>query len=105
MFRYCGVIAQVILARGLGRLDRGGDLLHQRAEFGQALSLEVPKNELQVSFGRSSNQLIDVDEAFAVTGRFRGSRDVGQRVDDLGREMQRVDHRVLGPARMGRHPP
>ena len=68
----------------------------------QTVLLEVAQDEVQLGRGRGAAHLVEMDEALAAVGGLGRQRDLRQRVDDLGREVQRVDQLVLGPAGMDR---
>ena len=102
MLRYCGVIVQRDLRARLGRLDRGADLLQQLAVGAQPVQLEVAQDEMQLGRRRGAAHLVEVDEALAAVGGLGRQRDLRQGVDDLGRQVQRVDQLVLGLAGVDR---
>ena len=102
MFRYCGVMVHVMRARGSVACTRSADLLDQLAVRAQAVELEVAQDEVEIGRGGGAAHLVDVDEPLAAGRRFRRQRDVRQRVDDLGGQVQGVDQLVLRLTRMDR---
>ena len=97
-------MVHVIRARGSVAWSGGADLFDQLAARAQAVELEVAQDEVEIGRGGGAAHLVDVDEPLATGGRFRRQRDVRQRVDDLGRQVQGVDQLVLRLAWMDRDP-
>ncbi len=100
MLRYWGVTSQVISRTRFGGLNRGADLLDQRSLRLQSVQLKIAQDEMKLGFGCRAAHLVEMDEALATFGRLRREGDLGQRVDDLGGQVQRVDQLVLGLAGM-----
>ena len=104
MLRYCGVIVQVMLRARLGRLDGGADLLQQLAVSLQPIALEVAQDEVQLRLGRVAAHLIDMNETPGGRSVVSGvSVTCGSVIDDLRRQVQRVDQHVLRLTRVDRH--
>ena len=104
MLRYCWRDGAGDLRARLGRLHGGADLLDAASPLGaQAIELEVAQDELEVGRGRGAAHLVDVDEAFAIRSVVSGvSVTCGSVLDDLGRQVQRVDQLALGLSWMDR---
>ena len=102
MLRYCGVIVAGDAGARLGGLHGGADLLDQLAMGAQAVALEVAQDEVKLGLRRGPAHLVEMDEALAAVGGLGSQRDVRQRHDDLGGQVQRVDQLVLRVAGVGR---
>ena len=87
----------------LGGPDGGADLLDQRPLALHLSHLEVAQDEVQLGRRRRAAHGVEVDEPLAAFGRLRRQRHLGHGIDDLGRQVQRVDQLVLGPAGVDRH--
>ena len=90
-------------ARGSVACDGGADLLQQLAVGLQTVPFEIAQDEVELGRRRCAAHLVEVDESLAVARGLRRQRDVGQRVDDLGGQVQGIDQDVLGLAGVGGH--
>ena len=94
MFRYCSSMVDVDPGAGKGGHRLARQPLHKRLLHGQAAGLEVADDELDDS--AIDARLLDVwmHETLMAVRRFRRQALVRQPVDEVGCDLDRVDHLV-----------